>query len=217
MIMKRIVTRFINERFFDQAAQTAYYLLLSMIPFFIFILSLLSLFPVNEEMLLNYLRPFVPVESFRLIEKNIHAVVGKSQGNLFYLSLIIAFWVSSVTVQSLARSLDLAYGRVRRLAFWKAILRDLGVTLLFMIVIPLSLFLPILVKLLQKLIAYSGTVEDWQGWLYLWPNIKWGMGTIFLFAFFLLFYKVVPTGKVKLKEAMPGAIFSTLGWQFFSL
>src|SRR5690606_30021997 len=114
-------------------------------------------------------------------------------GKLFYLSLIIAFWVSSVTVQSLARSLDLAYGRVRRYAFWKAILRDLGVTLLFMIVIPLSLFLPILIKLLQKLIAYSGTVEEWQGWLYLWPNIKWGMGTIFLFAFFLLFYKVVPT------------------------
>ena len=69
----------------------------------------------------------------------------------------------------------------------------------------------------RKLIAYSDTIEDWQVWLYIWPNIKWGLGTLFLFAFFLLFYKVVPTGKVKFKEALPGAVFSALGWQLFSL
>ena len=59
-IIKNVVVRFFKERFFDQAAQTAYYLLLSMFPFLIFIFSLLSLFPVNEEMLLTFLRPFTP-------------------------------------------------------------------------------------------------------------------------------------------------------------
>lgn len=215
-VVKNVLTRFFKERFFDQAAQTAYYLLLSMFPFFIFILSLLSFFPVNEEMLLTFLRPFVPEQAFRIIEYNIHAVLNKGHGKVLYVSLIVAFWISSMAVQSLARSLDLANGYVRRYAFWKVLIRDLGVTLLFMLVIPLSLFLPIIEKALREVITYYDTIEEWQGWLFVWPNVKWGLGTLFLFLFFLLFFKVVPTERMKFKEAVPGALFSTIGWQLFS-
>ena len=215
-IIKNVVVRFFNERFFDQAAQTAYYLLLSMFPFFLFILSLLSLFPVNEEMLLTFFRPFTPEEAFTIIEVNVQAVLNKGHGKILYASLVAAFWVTSMAVQSLARSLDLANGYIRRYAFWKVLVRDLGVTLLFMLVIPLSLFLPI-IKALYKVVTYYDAIEEWQGWFYVWPNVKWGLGTLFLFLFFLLFYKVVPTGKMKLKEALPGAIFSAFGWQLFSL
>ena len=137
-------------------------------------------------------------------------------GKVLYASLAAAFWVSSMAVQSLARSLDLANGYVRRYAFWKVLIRDLGVTLLFMLVIPLSLLLPIIEKALRKVIMYSDTIEEWQGWLYVWPNVKWGLGTLFLFLFFALFYKVVPTGKMRFKEALPGAFFSAIGWQLFS-
>lgn len=216
-IIKNVVVRFFNERFFDQAAQTAYYLLLSMFPFFLFILSLLSLFPVNEEMLLTFLRPFTPDEAFTVIEENVRAVLNKGHGKVLYASLVAAFWITSMAVQSLARSLDLANGYVRRYAFWKVLIRDLGVTLLFMLVIPLSLFLPIIEKALYRVVTYYDTIEEWQGWFYIWPNVKWGLGTLFLFLFFLLFYKVVPTGKMKFKEALPGALFSAIGWQLFSL
>lgn len=216
-IIKNVVVRFFNERFFDQAAQTAYYLLLSMFPFFLFVLSLLSLFPVNEEVLLTFLRPFTPEETFTVIEDNVHAVLSKGHGKMLYASLVAAFWITSMAVQSLARSLDLANGYVRRYAYWKVLIRDLGVTLLFMLVIPLSLLLPIIEKALYRVVTYYDKIEEWQGWFYIWPNVKWGLGTLFLFLFFLLFYKVVPTGKMKFKEALPGALFSALGWQLFSL
>src|SRR6185437_2936496 len=117
--IKNVVVRFFKERFFDQAAQTAYYLLLSMFPFLIFILSLLSFFPVNEEMLLTFPRPFAPEQSFTIIEDNVHLILNKGQGKVVYVSLIVAFWISSMAVQSLARSLDLANDYVRRYPFWK--------------------------------------------------------------------------------------------------
>ena len=215
-IAENVIARFLKERFFDQAAQTAYYLLLSLFPFLLFLLSLLSLFPVNEEMLLTFLRPFAPEQSFTLIEMNIHTLLAKGHGKVLYASLGAAFWVSSMAVQSLARSLDLANGNVRRYAFWKVLIRDLGVTLLFMLVIPLSLLLPIIENALRKVIMYYDTIEEWQGWLYIWPNVKWGLGTLFLFLFFALFYKVVPTGRMRFKEALPGAFFSAIGWQLFS-
>ncbi|MBO1910431.1 YihY/virulence factor BrkB family protein, partial [Microvirga sp. 3-52] len=189
MIIKDVIVRFMKERFFDQAAQTAYYLLLSMLPFLIFVLSLLSIFPINDEILLDFLEPFIPIESFKLVENSVQEIVGRNNGNLIVTSLVLAFWISSIAVQSLGRSLDLAYGHVRSLPFWKVIIRDLGITLLFMIVIPLSLFLPFIVRLLRKLVAYSDTIEDLHVWLYIWPNLKWALGTLFLFSFFLLFYK----------------------------
>ncbi|MGN7410787.1 YihY/virulence factor BrkB family protein [Sporosarcina sp. SAFN-010] len=212
----RVLRRFVKERFFDQAAQTAYYLLLSMLPFFIFVISLLNLFPVNEEILFRFLRPFIPEQSFQLIEDNVREVLRNGKGKWLYFSLAGAFWLSSVTVQSLARSLDLANGYIRRRGYWLSLIRDLGVTLLFMFVVPLSIVLPFIENILHQVIAYYDRIDDWQGWLFLWPKIKWGLGTLFLFAFFLLFYKIVPSGKVLFRQAIPGALLSTIGWQLFS-
>ncbi len=216
-IIINVAIRFVKGRFFDQAAQTAYYLLLSLLPFLIFVLSLLSYFPVHEGVLFNLLRPFVPEASFSLIEENVRTVLRNDKGNVLYVSLIGAFWVSSMAVQSLARSLDLAYGTIRTYAFWKVLIRDLGITFLFMLIVPLSLFLPLIERALHEVVMYYDTIEEWQGWLYIWPNIKWGLGTLFLLLFFLFFYKIVPTGKVLFKEAFPGALFSAIGWQLFSL
>ena len=212
----RVLQRFFHERFYDQAAQTAYYLLLSMLPFFIFILSLLNLFPVNEETLFRFLRPFIPEQSFELIEDNVREVLGKGKGNWLYLSLIGAFWLSSVTVQSLARSLDLANGYIRKRGFWLSLFRDLGVTLLFMLVVPLSLLLPFIENVLHQVVSYYDRLDDWKGWLFLWPKVKWGLGTLFLLIFFLLFYKIVPSGKILFRQALPGALLSAIGWQLFS-
>lgn len=217
MILRNVARRFFKERFFDQAAQTAYYLLLSMFPFLIFLFSLLSYLPVDEEMFLAFLRPFAPSEAYVIIEQNVRAIIFKVQGNVLYTSLAAAFWLSSVAVQSLARSLDQAYGYVRRYPFWKVLIRDLGVTLLFMLILSLSLFLPLVERALHEIVTYYDAVEQWRGWLYVWPQVKWGLGTLFLILFFLLFYKVVPTGKMKVKEVLPGAIFSAIGWQLFSL
>ncbi len=212
----KVLKRFISERFFDQAAQTAYYLLLSMLPFFIFVLSLLNLFPVNEEILFRFLRPFIPEQSFLLIEDNVREVLRNGKGKWLYFSLAGAFWLSSVTVQSFARSLDLANGYIRKRGFWLSLIRDLGVTLLFMLVVPLSILLPFIENILHEVIAYYDRIDDWKGWLFLWPKVKWGLGTMFLFVFFLLFYKIVPSGKVLFRQAVPGALLSTLGWQLFS-
>lgn len=216
-IVKQVVIRFFREHFFDQAAQTAYYLLLSLFPFLLFLLSLLSLLPVHEEMLFTLLRPFTPEQALAIIENNIKIVLQKGQGKLLYVSLAGAFWISSMAIQSLGRSLDVANGYVRRYPFWKVLIRDLGVTLLFMFVIPLSLFLPLIENGLYRIITYDDAIEDWKGWLYIWPNVKWGLGTVFLILFFLLFFKVVPTEKMAWKQVMPGALFSAIGWQLFSV
>lgn len=212
-----IIKRFFKERFFDQAAQNAYYMLLSVLPFLLVVLSIVQFLPVQEASILALLRPFVPEESFRLIEQSVQSMLYKSHGKLLVLSALAALWTTSVAVQSFARSLDLANRRLYQQPLWVNIIRNIGVTILFMLIVPMSLFLPLIDKLLHTVIAYYDVLDAWEGWLYIWPNIKWGLGTFFLFLFFLLFYQLMPTGKMKWKEALPGAILSAFGWQFVSL
>ncbi|PUB13324.1 YihY/virulence factor BrkB family protein [Paenisporosarcina sp. OV554] len=216
-IVTRIFVRFFTERFFDEAAQTAYFLLLSVFPFLLFILSLISFFPVDAQQILDFLRPFAPGDSFALIEDNVTNILTADKGRVLSLSLIAAFWVSSMAVQALARALNEANGMKSTLPYWKGLLRDLGVTLLFMTLVPLSLFLPFIESGLHWVVSSAGTVDDWQGWIYIWPTVKWGLGSIFLFLFFLLFYKIVPNERLTFRDVWPGALLSAIGWQVVSL
>jgi membrane protein len=216
-LITRIFMRFFKERFFDEAAQTAYYLLLSIFPFLIFILSLASLFPVDEQQLLNFLRPFAPGDSFRFIEDNVTNILKADKGRVLSLSLVASFWVSSMAVQALARALNEANGVQSTLPYWKGLIRGLGVTLLFMLLVPLSLFLPFIESGLHWIVSNAGTIDNWQGWIYIWPKVKWGLGTLFLFLFFLLFYIIVPIKRLTLQDVWPGALLSAVGWQVVSL
>lgn len=216
-IAKRVFVRFFAERFFDEAAQTAYYLLLSVFPFLLFILSLISFFPVDAQQILDFLRPFAPGDSFALIEDNVTNILAADKGRVLSLSLIAAFWISSMAVQALARALNEANGIKSKLPYWKGLIRDLGVTLLFMTLVPLSLFLPFIESGLHWVVSRAGTLDDWQGWIYIWPTVKWGLGSVFLFSFFLLFYKIVPNERLTFREVWSGALFSAIGWQVVSL
>ena len=57
-LVTRIFVRFFTERFFDEAAQTAYFLLLSVFPFLLFILSLIKLFSGRCAANLRFLETF---------------------------------------------------------------------------------------------------------------------------------------------------------------
>ncbi|OMP66479.1 YihY/virulence factor BrkB family protein [Domibacillus epiphyticus] len=217
IVMKRILSRFFGERFYDQAAQTAYYMLLSAIPFIIFMLSFISFFPIDQKAVLSFMKPYAPGESFTIIEENVTTVLSTGKGQLLSLSFILTFWLSSMAVQSLGRSLNDASGIKRNLSFWKGLLRDFGVTIIFMILVPLSIVIPLAERVLHRLAAHSNKMEGWSGWLSIWPIAKWGIGTLFLIVFFIAFYKIVPNERHTFRYVMPGAIFVAFGWQIASL
>ncbi|KMY56281.1 hypothetical protein AC623_17880 [Bacillus sp. FJAT-27231] len=215
----RVSIRFFTEQFFDQAAQTAYYLLLSIVPFLIFMLSLVSFFPIQEDDILSVIRPYAPANTYNLIHENVETVLEKGKGQLMSISFFSTFWLSSMAIQSLVRSLNEAYRIKRKLRFLHGVIRDLGVTLIFMFLVPLSLLIPLAERLLHLLISTEVliTIETAAPFLATWTAIKWGLGTVFLFGFFILFYKILPSGKQRVRSVIPGAAFAAISWQAMSV
>lgn len=213
---KTALGRFFSERYYDQAAQTAYYLMLSIFPFLLFVLSLLNFLPINLDSLLLFIEPYAPGNTYTFIENNVLRILEGNQSGVLSISLISAFWLASMAVQSLARSFAAAYEKETTLPFWRTLLHDLGVTAIFMIMIPVSLFVPIVEKGLLWFVAQAGELETWSLWITLWPILKWITGSLFLFLFFLFFYSILPKKRLALRTIVPGALFTTLSWQFIS-
>jgi len=210
---KTVAARFFTERFFDQAAQTAYYFLLSFVPFIIFLFSLLSFFPIDTNNLLIFIEPFTPKSAYDVIERSIETVNNSGKKVLSF-SLLATFWLASMAIQSLVRSLNDAYHIQRKQTFLRGLINDLILTFGFMVVVAISLFVPIIEEVIRHLVLTKVHVPDI--WFQSWTTIRWGIGTLFLLGFFILFYKLMPSARVTWKDVLPGAVFSTLGWQVVS-
>lgn len=218
-LVRVVVCRFFAERFFDQAAQTAYYLLVSVVPFLIFMLSVMSFFPIKEGDILGFLEPYAPGNTYSLIKDNVQSIMAGGQGQTISISFLSTFWLSSMAIQSLVRSLNDAYNIQRRLSFFTGLFRDLGVTLIFMFLVPVSFMIPLLERLLHLFISTEviSTIEVLTPYFKTWTVVKWGLGTLFLFLFFLLFYKILPNGKQPLRYVILGALFTSICWQVASV
>lgn len=210
-----IIKRFFTERFHDQSAHMAYYFMLSIFPFLIFAVSLISFLPVKTEDVLLVIEPYAPKRSFSLIEANLRGILGEQQTQLASLSLLASFWIASMAVQSLVRAMNDAYQIKRKEGFFLALGKDLILTASLMITLTVSLLVPVGEEIgrvyISSHIKYSATIQEW------WLLLKWVFGSVYLFFFFLLVYKFVPSTKIKLVHIIPGAIFATIGWQSVSV
>lgn len=210
-VVLSVFKRFFIERFHDQSALMAYYFMLAIFPFLVFSFAIISLLPVQSEDVLTILEPYIPKGSFTLIEDNIMGIIGRNQTKLASFSLLAAFWIASMAVQALVRSMNEAYRVVREESFFLALGKDLILTAGLMVTLTVSLLIPIGEEIGRVfLVAHIYLSTSFYHW---WTLVKWGTGSIYLFFFFLLLYKAVPSSKIRFVHALPGAIFSTVGWQ----
>ncbi|WP_229683246.1 YihY/virulence factor BrkB family protein [Virgibacillus oceani] len=211
---KHILVRFFAERFYDQSAQMAYYLMLSLFPFLIFLFSLIGFLHVKPENILVMIEPFAPKETYAIVRSTLENILDNGRGELLSFSLIATFWLASMAIQSLVRSLNKAY-KIKREQFLHGIISDLLLTLGLMIILSLSLLVPILEDIVRNFVLTKVTIDEL--WYRLWFLTRWGIGTLFLLLFFITLYKVVPSIRVPWKTVFPGAIFAAIGWQVVSI
>ncbi|WP_339160983.1 YihY/virulence factor BrkB family protein [Siminovitchia sp. FSL H7-0308] len=214
-IISSVFKRFFTERFHDQSAQMAYFFMLSIFPFLIFVISLLSFLPIHSADVLAAIQQYAPKGSYKLIENNVMAILSEHRTRLASISLLAAFWVSFMAVQSLVRAMNDAYGIHRQESFFLVFGKDLFLTAIIMVTLAISLLVPIGEEIGH--IFLSSQLELSPVSYQTWMIIKWGIGSAYLFLFFLFFYKLVPSGKVPLSSVLPGALFSTISWQAVSI
>ncbi|WNS46125.1 YihY/virulence factor BrkB family protein [Paenibacillus sp. MMS20-IR301] len=192
------------------SAQLTYYLILSLFPFLIFIMTLIGYAHISLEDKISQLEQIMPAEAISIIEEILQDVSeGRSQALLSF-GMLATLWAASKGINAIIKGLNRAYDIDESRAFWK--IRGIAflATLTIGFVVLISILLLVLGSWLKTQVFLLADLP--YGFQKLWDLLQYAVPLLVMFIVFTLLYWIAPSRRLKLREVMPGALFSTLGW-----
>ncbi len=116
---------------FDLTAQVAYWMVLSIFPLFIFILTLIGYLPLHglDRTLMSEVERAMPPDAAVLLQGILNEVVGKQHGRLLLVALAGGLWSAAGGVNALMSALNRAYRVTETRPFWQLKLEAILITL----------------------------------------------------------------------------------------
>ncbi len=219
MFLDQLIYRINEDGVFAVGAQLTYFLILSVFPFLILFLNIVSYTPLVSQDFIIKIIYYLPLEIQIIINDFINdIVIGSSQG-LLSISAIAGIWTASSGVKPVIKAINRAYDYEETRSYFKIKFLSVifTIALLFMLVLVFSTL--VLGELLGRKIFSSIGKTDL--FLKIWNNTRTIITLLFMVFIFALLYKYSPCvedrKQIKLLSALPGGIFTTLGWLFTSI
>ena len=196
------------------ASNTAYFIVLSVFPALLLVLSGLRFTGLELESLLELLGAFLPNALVDTVEGIITSVYSNASGTVAGVSALTAFWSSSKGIYGLLVGLNAIYGVAEDRGYFFTRAISVFYTLLFDVVILLTLVLHVfgntLISMLKSIqipgVAFLLELLDLRFFL-----------LVFLQSLlFTLMYMFLPNRRNRLLESLPGGLLASIGWLVFS-
>lgn len=219
MIWKLIfhVAKFMKECKEDKinayAAQSAFFILLAIIPFLMVFLSLLQYTPITESMLLEMYEEGLPGYISPFFISITDEIYNRSFG-ITAVSAVVAIWSAAKGMHALTDGLNAVNDLEENrnwfvLRFWSAIY-----TVVFMIAVVFTLVVMVFGNSIRVLaVDYLPILRDFS-------VVLSSFRGILLFAVLVVFFDVVftvlPNKKINFMSQLPGAVLCALSWNGIS-
>src|SRR5690625_2416553 len=107
--IKELVERFNQAEVLGFSAQLAYFFLLSLFPFLLFVVTLLGYLPIDERLVIEVLAEYLPADVVRMIDQNLTQIVNNRSGGLLSVSILGTLWSASNGFNAVTKSFNRAY------------------------------------------------------------------------------------------------------------
>src|SRR5690625_4492410 len=212
---KQLVKQINEADVMGLSAQLAYFFLLSVFPFLLFLITLLGYLPIDAMSVTYFLGAYAPDEIVELIDTNLTQLVNAQNGGLLSIGIIGTLWSASNGVNAITKSFNRAYEVEEDRSFIIARLIAIALTVGMIVVISVALLLPVFGKAIG--VYLFSFIDLFVGFFNIWNMLRWVISSVAFFIVLLALYKLAPNAKVQLKHAIWGAIFATICWQLVSL
>lgn len=213
-VFKQFYERMEKTDVFGLAAQLAYFLLLSLFPFLLFLLTLVGYLPIEWNMVVALMDQLVPDQMMDIINQNIYRLLNRQEGGLLSLSIIGTLWAASNGINALTRAFNRAYDVQENRSFLVARLISVILTIAMVFVLLMALLLPVYGRMIGEYIfTFFGLSEELMK---VWNTFRWVISSVIIFIVLLALYVLAPNKRIYLKNAVWGALFSTVLWQLAS-
>lgn len=216
--LKELLFRIKDDSVTAIGAQLSYYIVLSIFPFLIFFLNILSFTPIAREDVLHSIITILPIDTQKIISTLIIETINTSSETLLSLSAITGIWAASKGIMALIRVLNKAYDVEETRSYLE--LRGLAILFTLALLVLLTIVLLTLVfgeVLGNKLFDFLGIT---QNFISFWQYFRVIISLCSMILIFSLLYRFIPSirngSKISFRHSMPGAVFASVGWIFTS-
>jgi membrane protein len=196
----------------DQAAQLAFWALLALFPFTIFLLTIAGYLPLGGVAgeLMSLIHRVMPGQAAELFEKTIYEVVGRQRSGLLVISLLGWVWSAAGGLGSTAVALNRAWRIKESRPWWRrrvlAMLLILGSAATILIAVAALLAAP---QLVHKVAAFFGLGGAWNR---TWAVARWPVVVLDLLFLLACLYHFLPDRKQPFQIVTPGAVVAIGLW-----
>ncbi len=212
--IKKMIDRCFEHDIGQIAGQLAYFSLLSVFPFVIFMNRLIISLNFSYSEIAGVLILIFPENMVDAIMKYIEYISASHTPDLLSAGLIMLIYSSSRIIRSLEKSINTAYEITEKRGFFKSLIRSMLLVICFGIIVLLMILAAVISKgLLGRLFATLGLGEDFLHRLLI---FKWMIVAAITYAAMTAIYYFMPNMKVKFKTTVPGALAAVAGFALLS-
>ena len=199
------------------AAQAAYFFVLSLIPIFFLLLTMVQFTPVTRDDVLKAVVAVFP-DSVQYFIRSIVIQLYSQSGTVIPMMVVVALWSAGKGVLSVTSGLNAVYANTETRNYIYLRLRATLYTVIFLVAIILSLVLSVfgnsISAIVYQHVPFLSKVVDFI------IRIRTFTTLIVLTVFWDLVYKFLPnrgnTAKATFRSQLPGAVFTAFGWLLIS-
>ncbi len=196
------------------AANAGYFMVLSVFPALVLILSLLRYTSLDAQDLLYLLEGFLPQALMGAAEELIISTYAHTSTAMVSVSAVGAVWSASRGTYGLLMGLNTIYGTREDRGYWYTRAVSALYTALFAVVLLLTLVLSVFGEtVLTMLPPAQGAVAAFLTDV---VDLRFFLLLLLQTGLFTALYTVLPNRKNRISESFPGAVLASLGWLSFS-
>ncbi|MFK7693963.1 YihY/virulence factor BrkB family protein [Paenibacillus sp. HJGM_3] len=214
-VTKCMLNRVRDDEVSALGAQLTYYLILSFFPFLIFLISIISFFQLSGDEVIWEWISILPEAAKELITRILSEVSGNKSQTLLSVGMIATLWAASNGINAIIKGLNRAYDVEENRAFWKVRGISILSTLVLAVVILLSMGMVIFGRAIgEYLFRFMTNADQFDR---IWAVMQYTVPVAAMLAVFTLLFWITPNRRLRIREVIPGAIFTTIGWIAISL
>lgn len=212
---KQLFDRIMYADVFGLSAQVSYFLLLSLFPFLLFLATLVGYFPIDEGAFMSFIESFAPDEIVEMIQSNISQLLGSTNGGLLSIGVLGTLWSASNGINAIKKAFNKAYAVEENRPFFIARGISVILTISMIGVLGVAFLLPIFGEIIGTyFFSFIGLSDSF---IEVWNTLRWIISTVVFFLVLLVFYVLAPNIKIRVRNAVYGALFAAIAWQAITI
>ena len=196
------------------AANASFFIVLAVFPALLLLLGLLRYTPLEVERMGEMLSGFLPGALLESAEELILLTYDNTDRMTLGLSVATMLWSAGKGMYGIVRGMNAVYEREENRGYFQIRLLSVIYTLLFLLLLILTFGFHVFgTKLLYFL---QSVTHPFVGFLLEVIDLRFFLLLVLQTGIFTVLYMVLPKGRNRFSDSLPGALLAASGWQIFS-